>query len=156
MKAFRRRKALGRRLLLALAFGALAAPAPAAAASRDVMCSVVLKLEGGGFSYRPEPGLSVLRLARAEGPFAYDNPGDVVGFSCLRTELVPDEADLEILQAGYDLYIAGQRNGMLILELSLADGRVKAEMDGGALNPAEQRRLDRVVGEMQARLSERR
>lgn len=146
--------ALGHHLLAAVALAALAAPATAAAASRDVMCSAVLKLEGGGFSYRPEPGLSVLRLARAEGPFAYDNPGNVVGFSCLRTELLPDEADLEILQAGYELYIAGQRSGMLILELSLVDGRVKAEMDG-TLNPGEQRRLDRVVEKMQARLSER-
>lgn len=155
MTLFRRRIERGRLFLAAVALGALAAPVPAEAASRDVMCSVVLKLEGGGFSYRPEPGLSVLRLARAEGPFIYDNPGNVAGFSCLRTELLPDEADLEVLQAGYELYIAGQRSRMLILELSLADGRVKAEMADGALNPGEQRRLDRVVEKMQARLSER-
>jgi hypothetical protein len=132
--------------------GLALAAAPASARSRDMGCNLILQVEGG-FTYRLVAGLSLLDLARAEGPFRYDNPGNVIAFMCMRSELMPDEAaDLEILQAGYGISIGDDRAGLRVLELRLAAGRINAEMIVGALGPREQRQLRRIVAAMQARL----
>lgn len=136
-----------------LALLAVVMPSPASASGDDVMCQELVRLENGRFTYRLQSGLSVLRLARADGPFVYDHAGDVIGFTCLRTELMPDpQADLEVLQAGYSLAIGGRAGPAQILSLELDQGRIRAEMLAGTLDRRDQRRLDRIVADMQARL----
>ncbi|HYN46845.1 MAG TPA: hypothetical protein VES64_09150 [Allosphingosinicella sp.] len=131
---------------------AVAMPAPVAAfESRDLMCTAIRRA-GTGFTYSAEPGLSVRALVRAPGPFVHGLGDDVVSFTCLRTQAMPEIDDVEVLQAGYELFLGSRGTGMRMIKLSLAGGRVAFEIDGGALSAGEQRNLTRIVAAMQARL----
>jgi hypothetical protein len=143
------------RLIVYVAFALAAAatlPAPAAAfESRDLGCTAIRRL-GTGFTFSAEPGLSVRALVRAPGPFVHSLGDNVVGFSCLRSQTMPEVDDVEVLQAGYDLYLASPSAGLRLIKLSLAGGRVAFEVSDGALSGSEQSNLTRIVAAMQARI----
>lgn len=132
-----------------------AAAAPAAAprgGNRDISCQTVERLPSGNYTYRMQPGLSILALARADGDFAWQHGGEVVGFSCLRRGGMPDVDDVEVLQAGFSLAV-GDAAGMLrVVQLKIENRRVAAETIAGTLDPADRRRLDAIVAAMQARV----
>lgn len=131
---------------------AAALPAPAAAfESRDLMCTAIRRA-GTGFTYSAEPGLSVRALVRAPGPFAHDLGDDVVAFTCMRSEVMPEVDDVEVLQAGLELYLGSANTGIRLIKLSLAGGLVRYEVMEGTLSTGEQRNLTRIVAAMQARI----
>jgi hypothetical protein len=113
----------------------------------------VKQLPDGKFTYQPKPGLSVLEAARRPGPFAYDHPGDVVGFSCLRTRPLPELDDMEILQAGFELYLGNWAMDLTMIKLSLVDGQVRSEVISGSLSAKEEKELAGIVAGMQARMA---
>ena len=130
----------------------LALPSPAAAyEARDLMCMSMHRVEGG-FTNRSPPGLSVRALVSAPGPFVNSFGDDVVAFTCFRDRPLPEVDDVEILQAGYALYLGSQPTGLRMIKLSLENGRVAYEVSGGALSDGERRSLDRIVARMQARI----
>jgi hypothetical protein len=134
-----------------LAAGAASARQPRGGA-RDVMCQTIVRVPGGGFSYRQQPGLSILALARGDGAFAFDNDGDVAGFSCLRSGGLPDVEEVEVLQAGFSLAIGGSAAPLRIVQLELENGHVNASMIAGTMDDADARRLAAIVAAMQARI----
>ena len=135
----------------ALALAGFAAVPASAGGIREISCQEIVRTDDGRFTYRSAP-FSVLRDVRAPGPFAYENSGGVVAFSCARSTLVPQVDDVEVLQAGYGLTIGTMRGGIVLLELSLESGRVAYSLNGGELSPRERREVDAVVARMQARL----
>lgn len=110
------------------------------------------RLPSGNYTYRMQPGLSILALARADGAFAWEHGGEVVGFSCLRRGGMPDVDDVEVLQAGYSLAIGDAAGALRVVQLEIENRRVGAEMIAGTMDPADRRRLDAVVAAMQARI----
>lgn len=148
--------ARGRRAPAAAAaalLAALALPAPAAAfESRDLMCTAIRQAEGGGFMVSGAPGLSVRALVAAPGPFVHDLGADVVAFTCFRSEVMPEVDDVEVLQAGLELYLGSTRTGMRMIKLGLSGGRVRFEVMQGGLNGGERRSLARIVAAMQTRV----
>jgi hypothetical protein len=143
----------GRAGAAAALLSALALPAPAAAfESRDLMCMATRQAEGGGFTVSGAPGLSVRALAAAPGPFVHDLGADVVAFTCMRSEVMPEVGDVEVLQAGLELYLGSMRTGTRMIKLALTGGRVRFEVLQGSLNGGERRSLDRIVAAMQARV----
>lgn len=129
-----------------------AAAAPPRGGARDITCQTVERLPAGGFTYRPQPGLSILAQARGDGAFTFEHDGQVVGFTCLRPGGLPDVEEVEVLQAGFSLAIGGNSAPLRIVQLELTAGRVVAEMLAGELEPADRRRLDAIVAAMQARV----
>lgn len=144
------------KLLTAMMTAALLASGAAAGqprgGARDIMCQTIVRLPEGGFSYRQQPGLSILALARADGAFTFEHAGDVAGFTCLRRGGLPDIEEVEVLQAGYSLAIGGDAAPLRVLQLELEDGHVNARMIAGTLDAGDQRRLDAIVAAMQARI----
>lgn len=129
-------------------------PGPAEAASRNrESCSEVKKLPDGRFTYQLKPGLSVLEAARRPGPFAYEHPGDVTGFSCLRARPLPELDDVEILQAGFELYLGGGTTDLTMIKLSLVNGQVRHQVIAGSLSARGQKELTGMVAGMQARMA---
>ncbi|HEV7661699.1 MAG TPA: hypothetical protein VGO55_17805 [Allosphingosinicella sp.] len=98
------------------------------------------------------PGLSVRALVAAPGPFVHDLGADVVAFTCFRSEVMPEVDDVEVLQAGLELYLGSMSTGTRMIKLSLAGGRVRFEAMQGSLNGGERRSLARIVAAMQARV----
>ena len=131
---------------------ALPAVPASAAGGRELSCQEIVKTDDGRFTYRPA-GFSILAKTRSPGPFVYDNTGGVVAFSCARTEIVPQPDDVEVLQAGYDLTIGSMRGALVLLELSVADGRITHSVSGGELSPRERRALEAVLVRFQERLA---
>ena len=132
---------------------ALALPAPAAAfESRDLMCMATRQAEGGGFRVSSVPGLSVRALVAAPGPLVHGLGADVVAFTCMRSEAMPEVDDVEVLQAGLELYLGSMSTGTRMIKLSLTGGRVRFEVMQGGLNGGERRSLTRIVAAMQARV----
>jgi hypothetical protein len=132
---------------------ALAAPAPAAAfESRDLMCMATRQAEGGGFTVSSAPGLSVRALVAAPGPFVHDLGADVVAFTCMRSEAMPEVDDVEVLQAGLELSLGSMGTGTRMIKLVLTGGRIRFEVLQGSLNGGERRSLARIVAAMQARV----
>jgi hypothetical protein len=134
---------------MSLATAGQAAPPPTEA------CSEVKRLPDGMFTFQPKPGLSLLETARQPGPFVYRHDGDVVAFSCVRARALPQVDDVEILQAGFELFLAGWGTGMRMLKLSIDQGRVRYEVTDGSLSAAEQKELNDILAAMQARTSSR-
>ena len=122
-----------------------------AAAPGDLLCSALRTLPGGKFTYTLERGYSVAAEAAKPGPFVNDRGDDVAGFVCMRDDPFPEVDDVEVLQAGFILYIGG-KTGDRLIELELVDGQVKSDVINGELSAGEQTRLDRVVAAMQARI----
>jgi hypothetical protein len=143
--------AIAAALLCLFPVGAAEAGAPRGGA-RDIACQTVERVPAGGFTYRQQPGLSILAQARGDGAFTYEHDGRVVGFTCLRPGGLPDVEEVEVLQAGFSLAIGGDRSPLRIVQLELTGGTVTAEMLSGTLDPADRRRLDAIVAAMQARL----
>jgi hypothetical protein len=133
--------------------GAIALPAPAAAfESRDLICMATRQAAGGGFTVSGAPGLSVRALVAAPGPFVHDLGADVVAFTCFRSEVMPEVDDVEVLQAGLELYLGSTSTGTRMIKLALTGGRVRFDVMQGNLNGGERRSLGRIVAAMQARV----
>jgi hypothetical protein len=131
---------------------AVAMPAPAVAfESRDLMCTAIRRA-GTGFTYSAEPGLSVRALVAAPGPFVHSLGADVVAFTCMRSEAMPEVDDVEVLQAGLELYLGSRNTGTPLIKLSLAGGQVRYEVMEGTLSGGERHNLTRIVAAMQARV----
>ena len=142
------------KLIIAALGLAAVLPAPAAAYdSRDLMCGSIRRTEDGRFRNSLDPGLSVRALVAEPGPFVQRLGPDVVAFTCFRSEPMPEVDDVEVLQAGYALYLGSPRYGTRMIKLELVDGRVTFEAMSGALSGGERRSLQRIVGQMQARLA---
>ncbi len=142
------------KLVIAMLGVAAVLPAPAAAYdSRDLMCGSIRRTEDGRFRNSIDPGLSVRALVAEPGPFVQRLGPDVVAFTCFRSEVLPEVDDVEVLQAGYGLYLGSPRTGTRMIKLELAGGRVAFEAIGGDLSRGERRSLERIVGQMQARLA---
>jgi hypothetical protein len=138
---------------VAALLAALALPAPAAAfESRDLICTAIRQAAGGGFTVSGAPGLSVRALVAAPGPFVHDLGADVVAFTCFRSEVMPEVDDVEVLQAGLELYLGSMSTGTRMIKLTLTGGRVRFEAMQGGLNGGERRSLARIVAAMQARV----
>jgi hypothetical protein len=125
---------------------------PAPALARDLMCQTVRRLEDGRFTYRMEPGLSVSALVARPGPFVHDLGADVVGFTCFRSDPMPELDDVEVLQAGFSLYLGSPGTQARVIALELTDGRIVYRTLNGSLDGGEQRALERIVARMQVRL----
>ncbi|HEX8642919.1 MAG TPA: hypothetical protein VF702_03285 [Allosphingosinicella sp.] len=137
--------------LCMLAAGSALAAAPRGG-SRDLACATIETVPGGRFTHRSRPGLSVLALARADGPFTFEHGGEVVGFVCLRRSGLPEVDEVEVLQAGFTLGIGGVGRTVTLIHLELKNGRIETEMLDGALDTGDERRLSAVVAGMQARV----
>lgn len=124
------------------------APAP----QGDVMCSALRQVEGGKYTYTVERGYSVTDEVARPGPFVNDRGKDVIGFVCLRENAIPRVDDVEVLQAGFSLYIGEVAHEKRMVVLALVDGRVTSDVLDGELNDDEARRLARVVVAMQLRV----
>ncbi len=142
------------RLMFALLGATAMLPAPARAYdSQDLMCGTIRRTEDGRFRNSMDSGLSVRALVAEPGPFVQRLGPDVVAFTCFRSEVMPEVDDVEVLQAGYGLYLGSMRTGTRMIKLELVDGRVRFETVGGALSGGERRSLERIVAQMQARLA---
>jgi hypothetical protein len=129
-------------------------PAPAAAyESHDLMCGAIRRTADGHFTTSMAPGFSVRALVAEPGPFVQRLGADVVAFTCFRDQVMPEADDVEVLQAGYTLYLGSQRTGMRMIKLELAGGRVTFDVSSGDLNGGERRSLARIVEQMQARIA---
>jgi hypothetical protein len=137
---------------LALAAAGAAGAAPPRGGAADISCQRIETLPNGGFTYRMQPGLSILALARADGAFSWSHGGEVVGFACLRRGGLPDVEEVEVLQAGYSLAIGAPGRELRLVQLELKEGRVVADMLVGTMEPGDRRRLDAIVAAMQARI----
>ena len=128
-------------------------PTPAAAYdSRDLLCGTIRRTADGLFTNRMEPGLSVRAMIMEPGPFVQRLGPDVVAFICFRDQVMPEVDDVEVLQAGYSLYLGSSRTGVRMIKLELVGGRVRFEAMSGNLNGGERRSLAQIVEQMQARL----
>lgn len=143
---------------VSLSLAAAMPPAPATAGApgmalpRDLQCSVIRKLPDGKFTYTMEPGLSVAEMVRKPGPFVNDRGDDVVAYVCIRTDPIPEIDDVEVLLAGFEFFVAGEKTGMRMIKLKLVDGRVTHEVSSGALDAGERKKLTRVLEAMQRRV----
>lgn len=141
------------RLIAATALFLAAGQAEAQRGSGDIVCSTIERHPEGGFTYRVQSGLSVLALVRADGPFAWEHGGEVVGFACIRGGRgLPEIDEVEVLQAGFSLAVGGMADGMRSVQLEVREGRIVTETLTGTLAPGDARRLEAIVAAMQARL----
>jgi hypothetical protein len=122
------------------------------AASGDILCSALRRLPDDKFTYTLERGYSIIDQTAKPGPFVNTLGDDVSGFVCVREDPIPVVDDVEVLQAGFSLYLGGRKTGNRMLAIRIEDGRVTTEVSNGELDAGEQKRLAKVVAAMQARL----
>jgi hypothetical protein len=147
-------RTLTQAIAISVLAGAAVLPGAAQAENRDINCSMIKKTENGKFTYSSNPGFSILRLTAPDGPMPSDIiPENVVGFACVRQNIVPDENDIEVLQAGYSLTLADTKETFRTMQLSLVDGKIAYEISGGTLSKKETKKLDKVIAKMQARIA---
>jgi hypothetical protein len=139
-----------RRLLLVsaplLACGMVAAPAVAAAKSKESYCSLIRETPDGKFRYESKPGWSLLRAEAEPGVIAFDS--DVKSIACLRIPLLLQPEDLETLQQGIDLSFSA--SSMNIIGFEMVDGKISWSVKTGSFDKGALAAVQKSVDKVQA------
>jgi hypothetical protein len=133
---------------LSVTLGAAMLAIPTAAIAEPVeKCGVIAGSDPDHQTFQLVPGLSVLRQTNV-GSFSVDAPpGQKVGaIMCGRADIVPALNDYKVVLAGYPLFLSGDGDAMVILEI--VDGRLQVRTTGIS-DPALLERIQSRVNEMQ-------
>jgi len=147
-------------LFLAFAGASLAAggaePAAPASPSRASLplekCGVVYAGTDGNLANMMLPSIHVIDLADAAAfKLPADAPPDVKAVTCGRRDsLVPAKNDYKVLQAGFPFSIV---NHGRMATLTIAEGKVRFELQQGELTSDEKPKVDAAVDAAQAALN---
>ena len=116
----------------------------------ELACTAIETTPDGKFTYSLRPELKVLAEVEKHGAPVFDVPAATVALSCIRDQIVPVENDIEVLQAGYIMMITDSKKRMI--SLSLEDGQISYKISSGELSKRKQRKIGKVVAQMQARI----
>lgn len=120
---------------------------------RESGCNFVVENPDKTYSFRPNYNFSLIREARRMGTaFTVDSNEKVVGFSCLRSPLMPVPEDLLVMKAGYLVTIAGEEETSPIINMKMVKGRIVVSGDTAALGNREKRDFLVIITQMQNEL----
>ena len=128
-----------------------------AAAVTEKLCAVMVEREDGYFSYYNTPEFSVLKATKEKKEFEFDHFSQVkdgeivVGFSCIRSSIIPAKNDYKVLEAGYTFVIGAAEPTLgVLIKLEIIDGQYSFEVIQGGLDEKHIRKIEKRLAEFQA------